>query len=159
MRVGGAKGAHTTVKCLSGDSVAVFTNQYADAVSEMPRYKGCGYHWRMRQSSREPAYVSFWCPEPGVEGGADAVRTLVLDEHPHELRHRDKGCELLLGWVIAYNATGQASSFEVVSSAPAGFLYAALDAARALVPEIDVPPWFPEFPSVQVAPASHDFRG
>lgn len=159
MRVDGSGSPHTTVKCLSGDGMGVFTNQYAEAVSGVSRYNDFGFHMRKWQSGQEPAHILFWCPEPGIASSVDAIRKLVLDGCPHGLSHRDRGCELLLGWVIAYKATGQASSFEVLSSAPAGFLYAALDAARALVPEIDVPPWFPEFPSVQVAPASHDFRG
>ena len=62
---------HTTVKYLGGrQSLAVFTNGYADAVSEMPRYAGFGYHWKMFESGRDPAYVSFWCPEARVGDGA-----------------------------------------------------------------------------------------
>lgn len=151
---------HTTVKYLGGrQSLAVFTNGYADAVSEMPRYAGFGYHWKMFESGRDPAYVSFWCPEARVGDGAVLLRTLVLDESLRELHHRDKGCELLLGWIIAFDAHGEAPAFDVISSAPAGFLHAALDAARALDPEIDIPSWFPELPSVHAVPASHDIRG
>lgn len=159
MNAGDLGNPHTTVKYLGGrQSLAVFTNGYADAVSEMPRYAGFGYHWKMFGAGRDPAYVSFWCPEPRVGSGAALLRTLVLDGSARELLYRDKGCELLLGWVIAFDADGEAPAFEVISSAPAGFLYAALDAARALNSDIDIPSWFPELPSVESVPASQDFR-
>lgn len=159
MRVGEVGKAHTIVRNVSGDSLLVFAYEYVNAVYELPRYAGFNFRCEPTRSMDDYEHVSFWFSGFAVDGDSGAASSLTLNGLPQGFHGNDKSCELLLGLVIAYDGIMKIPNFHVVSTASAVFLYACLDAARARVPNIAVPSWFPELPSVQGVPASHDFRG